>query len=144
MKKGIHLDRDTWIVPGQILTGKPPPGSGKQLGYLPPATCHLLPPTCYLPHTTCHLIPDTVIPPTCYLLPDHACRAPSPTLSSLPYQASQNSVGHGAGGWLGGRPQGALGWVAGWLATVQVGGWVVGHRGHSGGWAHGWVGMGTI
>ena len=28
--KGIHLDLDTWIVPGQIPTGKPPPGSGKQ------------------------------------------------------------------------------------------------------------------
>ena len=22
--RGVHLDRDTWIVPGQILTGKPP------------------------------------------------------------------------------------------------------------------------
>ena len=31
MNKGIHLDLDTWIVPGQILTGKPPPGSGSQL-----------------------------------------------------------------------------------------------------------------
>ena len=30
-EKGIHLDLDTWIVPGQILTGKPPSGSGKQL-----------------------------------------------------------------------------------------------------------------
>ena len=31
IRKGIHLDLDTWIVPGQILTGKPPPESGKQL-----------------------------------------------------------------------------------------------------------------
>ena len=31
INKGVHLDLDTWIVPGQILTGKPPPGSGKQL-----------------------------------------------------------------------------------------------------------------
>ena len=28
MSKGVLLDLDTWIVPGQILTGKPPPGSG--------------------------------------------------------------------------------------------------------------------
>ena len=27
-KKMHHLDLDTWTVPGQILTGKPPPGSG--------------------------------------------------------------------------------------------------------------------
>ena len=31
MNKGTLLDLDTWIVPGEILTGKPPPGSGKQL-----------------------------------------------------------------------------------------------------------------
>ena len=24
MNKGIHLDLDTWIIPGQIPTGKPP------------------------------------------------------------------------------------------------------------------------
>ena len=27
MNKCIHLDLATWIVPGRILTGKPPPGS---------------------------------------------------------------------------------------------------------------------
>ena len=27
MNEGIHLDLDTWIVPGQILMGKPPPGA---------------------------------------------------------------------------------------------------------------------
>ena len=26
MRKGIHLDLGSWLVPGQILTGKPPPG----------------------------------------------------------------------------------------------------------------------
>ena len=31
MNTGIHLDRDTWIVSGQIPTDQPPPGSGKQL-----------------------------------------------------------------------------------------------------------------
>ena len=31
MNEGIHVDLDTWIVPGQIPTGKPLPGSGKQL-----------------------------------------------------------------------------------------------------------------
>ena len=39
-QKGIHLDRDTWIDPGQILTGKPPPGSGKQLQT---SSCHMPP-----------------------------------------------------------------------------------------------------
>ena len=38
MNEGIHLDLDTWIVPGQIPAGKPPPGSGSlgnlDLGHL--------------------------------------------------------------------------------------------------------------
>ena len=29
--KGNHLDLDTWVVPGQFPTSRPPLGSGKQL-----------------------------------------------------------------------------------------------------------------
>ena len=29
--KGIHLGPVHWIVPGQVLAGKPPPGAGNQL-----------------------------------------------------------------------------------------------------------------